>query len=285
MMGDFPRTTVGGRSTSRMLIGSNWFLGFSHCTAAKDAFLHEHFADHRRIADIIEVFFRAGVDTLIANISHDLFYHAVLEAQERTGVEAIVISTPGLPTTKRTALDGFDMDAVKPILDLEAERGAAFCMPHTSTTDLMVDKCSREVRQMAEVCAAIRERGMIPGLSTHLPETIIYADETGLDVATYVCIYNLMGFLMPLEVDWTQHIIHAAQKPVLTIKPLAAGQVRPLQGLTFAWNTLRDQDMVAVGCMTPREAAEVIELSLDILSHRTSQLELQVTRSKATVMA
>jgi len=284
-MGDFPRTTVGGRSTSRMLIGSNWFLGFSHCTAAKDAFLHEHFADHRRIADIIEVFFRAGVDTLIANISHDLFYHAVLEAQERTGVEAIVISTPGLPTTKRTALDGFDMDAVKPILDLEAERGAAFCMPHTSTTDLMVDKCSREVRQMAEVCAAIRERGMIPGLSTHLPETIIYADETGLDVATYVCIYNLMGFLMPLEVDWTQHIIHAAQKPVLTIKPLAAGQVRPLQGLTFAWNTLRDQDMVAVGCMTPREAAEVIELSLDILSHRTSQLELQVTRSKATVMA
>jgi len=284
-MSAFPRTDVGGVSASRMLIGSNWFLGFSHCTAAKDAFLHEHFADHQRIADIIEVFFRAGVDTLIANISNDLFYHAVLEAEQRTGVEAVVISTPTLPTTKRTALDGFDTGEVSRILDLEAERGAAFCMPHTTTTDQMVDRCSREVRQMAPVCAAIRERGMIPGLSTHLPETIIYADQTGLDVATYVCIYNLLGFLMPLEVDWTQRIIHGAKNPVLTIKPLAAGQVRPLQGLTFAWNSLRDQDMVAVGCMTPREAAEVIELSLDVLARRPSQLELQTTRSKSSVMA
>jgi hypothetical protein len=36
----------------------------------------------------------------------------------------------------------------------------------------------------------IRKRGMIPGLSTHMPETIPYADESDLDIGTYIQIYN-----------------------------------------------------------------------------------------------
>jgi hypothetical protein len=35
--------------------------------------------------------------------------------------------------------------------------------------------------------------------------------------------------------------------------------------------------------MTPREAAELIERSLDLLSRRASTVPLQETRSKATV--
>ena len=59
----------------------------------------------------------------------------------------------------------------------------------------------------------------------------------------------------------------------MTIKPFAAGQIRPLQGLTFVWNTLRPQDMVTVGTMSPREAAEVIEMSMGILERRTINAE------------
>ena len=282
-MGSFPRTTVGGQSLSRMIIGTNWFLGWSHCTAAKDAFIKEHFADYKKVADIIEVFLRAGVDTIMGLVNTPILPEAIEEAQQRTGVKAIVVQTPQFPTNARTPFDGFDVGEVERVLDEVCQHETAICMPHTCTTDVMVDKCTREVRQMDLVCEKIRERGMIPGLSTHVPETIIYADDTGLDVETYIAIYNLMGFLMPLEVDWVNRIIHGAKKPVMTIKPFAAGQIRPLQGLTFSWNSLRDQDMVTVGTMTPREAAELIELSLDILSRRPSELELQRTRSKATV--
>jgi len=136
---------------------------------------------------------------------------------------------------------------------------------------------------MEAICRMIRERGMIPGLSTHMPETIVYADETGLDVETYISIYNSMGFLMQVEVDWVAHIIRNAHKPVLTIKPMAAGQLRPFQALTFVWNTIRPQDMVAVGTMSPKEAAEVIEISLGILESRDSTIALQETRSKGGV--
>jgi hypothetical protein len=132
-------------------------------------------------------------------------------------------------------------------------------------------------------CRMIRERGMTPGLSTHMPETIIYADETGLDVETYLAVYNAAGFLMHLEAEWVRRIIWNAKHPVVTVKPLAAGRLTPLVGLAFGWATIRDIDMVAVGTSSPDEAREVIEISLSIFERRLEDLELQRTRSKATV--
>jgi hypothetical protein len=161
--------------------------------------------------------------------------------------------------------------------------GATFCLPHQCVTDALVDRCTRRIRRMDQICAAIREYGMIPGLSTHMPESVTYADESDLDVETYIQIYNSYGFMMQVEVDWVQRIITGAKKPVMTIKPLAAGHLRPLQGLTFVWNTIRPQDMVTIGCMSPREANEVIEMSMAMLEHRTANVKLQETRSKQSV--
>ncbi len=282
-MNAFPMTTVGDLSLSRMIIGTNWFLGWSHTSRAKDAFIRETFADYRKIADVLEVFFKAGVNTALGLVNSPLFSQAVREAEQRTGVKGIIISTPSFPTDENTPVDGFDPGEVDRILDEQVELGAAICMPHTSTTDVMVDRCTRKIRKMDIISRKIRERGMVPGLSTHLPETIIYADETGFDTETYISMYNAMGFLMTVEVDWINRVIHNAKKPVMTIKPFAAGQIRPFQGLNFVWNTLRDIDMVTVGTMTPREAVEVIEMSLGILERRHTVPELQVTRSKATL--
>jgi len=273
-----------------MIIGTNWFLGWSHCTAAKDRFIKERLRERKQIADILEVFFNAGVDTIMAPPRHAVLREAVEEAQDRTGVKAIVVSTPAIRVLPHHLHKGFGCDEVNRILDAEAAGGATFCLPHQSTTDALVDRVTREIRQMAQLCGMIRERGLIPGLSTHMPESIVYADETGLDVETYISIYNAMGFMMQVEVDWTARIIRGARKPVMTIKPMAAGQLRPLQALAFVWSTLRPQDMVTVGTMTPDEAREVIDLSLEFLegeprstAGKPSQVELQETRSKASL--
>jgi len=282
-MNKFPRTMVGGISVSRMLIGTNWFLGWSHCTAAKDAYIKENIADRKKIADILEVFFRSGVDTIMGQITVAPLADAIKEAEDRTGVKCVIVSTPGLPSDAATLVNGFDTKEVARILDEQVKLGCTICMPHQNTTDVMVDRCARKIRQMDTVCKMTRERGMVPGLSTHMPETIVYADESGLDVETYIAMYNSMGFLMQIEVDWVSRIIHEARKPVMVIKPLAAGQLRPFQGLTFVWNTIRPQDMVTIGTMSPKEAAEVIEISASILESRNMRIDLQVTRSKGAV--
>ncbi len=282
-MSKFPRTNVGGVSLSRMIIGTNWFLGYSHTSRSKDDYIKAMVKDRKKIADILEVYFKSGVDTIMGLINVVPLADAIKEAEDRTGVKCIVVSTPGFPVTPKSPVEGFNNKECIQILDDMQKLGATFCLPHQGATDSMVDKCTREVRQYKPLCKLIRERGMIPGLSTHMPEAIIYADETKLDVETYIAIYNSMGFLMHVEVDWISKVIQNAKKPVMTIKPMAAGQLRPFQALNFVWNTIRPQDMVTVGTMTPDEAKELIELSLSILEHRQAKVELQETRSKSSI--
>jgi hypothetical protein len=124
---------------------------------------------------------------------------------------------------------------------------------------------------------------MAPCFGTHMPETIVYADENGIDVDTHITPYNLQGFLMQIEVDRIARTIQNAKHPVMTIKPMAAGQIRPFQALSFVWNTIRPCEMVMAGTKSPKEAAELAELSRSIFDKRQANLELQETRSKASV--
>lgn len=281
-MDGFPRTEVGGVSLPRMIIGTNWFLGYSHCTGARDRLIKD-LLDPKKMADIIEVFMNAGVDAIMGLMTIPKLVDAVKEARDRTGKDLILISTPGFPNTAKGTEGGVDLDEAKRILDAEAAIASTFVMPHQGTTDNLVDRTTRSIRKMDRLCELIRERGMIPGLSTHMPESIVYADETGLDVESYVCLYNAMGFLMQVEVDWIAQVIHTARKPVMTIKPMAAGQIRPFQAFAFVWNTIRACDMVTVGTMTPDEAAECIELSLSFIEGRYKRVTLQETRSKESI--
>jgi hypothetical protein len=281
---EFPRTTVGNISVSRMIVGTNWFLGYTHCTHAKSKSTERIVTNTQSIAEIIEVFLNYGVDTIMCPHTTTCMFDAIQEAEQRAGRKMVIISTPSFTTTPRTPFDGFDLAEAARILDDMAAKGVSICMPHTSTTDVMVDKCTRQVRQMDVLCRMIRERGMVPGLSTHIPETVVYADESGLDVETYIQPFNLMGYLMQLEVDWVGRLIQNAQKPVITIKTMAAGQIRPYQAMVFTWNAIRDCDMVTVGTMAPEEAQELVEMSLEILERRPVLGELQKTRSKSTVL-
>ena len=284
-MSAFPRTEVGGLSVSRMVVGTNWFLGYTHSTPGQSRWVNRLVTNREAIADIIEVFLKGGVDTIMCPHTTTCMYEAIQEAEQRVGSKMIIIETPGFPTDKRTPFDGFDIGECERILDEEVKKGVSISMPHTSVTDVMVDKCLREVRQMDTICKLIRDRGMIPGLSTHIPETVVYADETGLDVETYIQPFNLMGFLMQIEVDWVARLIQKAKKPVMTIKTMAAGQIRPYQAMTFTWNAIRDCDMVTVGTMAPEEAQELMDMSLEVLERRPMSMELQKTRSKASVLS
>jgi hypothetical protein len=276
-MDEFPRTIVGGVSVSRMIIGTNWLLGWSHTSAAKDAFI-KSFQTRKSIADTLSVYLERGVDTVMGPI-HPLLVEALAEAEDRTGRRAIRIFTPVFNVLP----DGPPEKEPEPVFDRCREAGATFCMPHQAVTDVLLDRMFGVIRDIGRYTALIRERGMIPGLSTHLPETVVIADKTGIDVETYLQIYNAAGFLMTVEADWVMRVITNAKKPVMTIKPLAAGKLLPPVGLAFVWNTIRDCDMVTIGAATPDEAREVIDLSLDFLERRLPKHELQWTRSKMSL--
>ena len=270
----FPRTVVGGVSLPRLICGSNAMLGYSHISLARDRFIKELFDTPAKIAKVVEVFVKHGCDAFLSS-PNEMARQALDEVEQRTGKKIIWISTPGAT----------NLEDWKKAVETCVKQRATFCLPHQGTTDLRLDRIKECLNpELTEFLSIARKAGLIPGLSTHTPEGVVISDKSNADVETYIQIYNAAGFMCQVETDWVAKIINEAKKPVITIKPLAAGKLLPPTGFEFVWSTIRKCDMVCVGAMSVYEAEEDIELSLACLEKRKANVELQFTRSKQSLM-
>ena len=261
----FPRTTVAGVSLSRMIIGTNWILGWSHRSPAADQQIKNRFPGGNEVFPLLKTFLDEGVDTIMGPLQQErVMQEGVREAQERTGRKMVLIDTPIINVDDN---ENARREA-RAIIRRSRECGAALCLLHHSSVEQLVNKNLHKIPRLDDYTDMIRQEGMIPGLSAHMPELITYSDDNGYDVETYIQIYNCMGFMMQVEIETVASIIHHAKKPVMTIKPMAAGRTTPYVGLNFSWNTIRPCDMVTVGCTHPDEAAEDIEISRAALERR-----------------
>jgi len=282
MSNPFPRTTVAGVSLSRMIIGTNWMLGYSHTTAAADESIRSRNCGTDAIADILEAFLGSGVDTIMVEMrGRRTMRDALKRTEDRTGKRIVRIDTPVInvddtPAARREA---------EAAIAESARNGATFCLPHHSSVEQLVLKNSRAIPRLPDYLSMVRDHGMIPGLSAHMPELVVFSDLNRYDVETYIQIYNCAGFLMQVEIKYVHSIIWSARKPVMTIKPMAAGRVSPFVGLTFAFATIRECDMVTVGCLTPQEAREDIEIGMAALERRPPLLAGRGSVHKTPIMA
>ncbi len=277
----FPRTMVGGLSLPRMIIGSNWMAGYSHTTVAADNMIKNRFASKEAVADMIEIYLEYGIDAVMGLLeSTPVLAEGIQLAQERTGKRLIVIDTPILNVDNSAQARA----EARKTIHHSKELGATFCFPHHVCGEQLVNKNERSITRLPDYLAMIREEGMIPGLSAHMPELVVYSDANEYDVETYIQLYNCMGFLMQVEVEYIHGVIHNAKKPVMTIKSMAAGRVSPFVGLTFSYATLRPCDMVTVGCFTPEEIHEDVEIALAALERRAPNLAGRSSPKKSEIM-
>ena len=280
-MKNFPRTTVDGVSLSRMIIGTNWILGYSHTSSAADGLIRRLNSTPESIAATFGVFLASGVDTVMGPFTNNQpLIDAVKMAEDASGKKMIIVDTPAFnvddtPEGRREA---------EKTIAASRKSGARFCLPHHASAEQLVNKNKRTIERLPDYLKMIRDQGMIPGLSCHMPELVIYSDMNGYDVQTYIQIYNCASFLMQIEVEFIHKVIWGAKKPVMTIKSMAAGRVSPFVGLTFSWHTIRPVDMVTVGCLTPQEAAEDIEISMAALENRPPDLEGRSSPAKTEIM-
>jgi hypothetical protein len=277
----FPRTNVENISLSRMIIGTNWILGYSHTSSSADKFIKHCNRSPEAIADIIEVFLYSDIDTIMGPLSSNMhLLDGIKIAEDRTGKGVIKVDTPIINVDDNETARKEAENTIK----LSRKNGASLCLPHHSSAEQLVNKNKKTIDRLPDYLAMIRENDMVPGLSAHMPELVVYSDLNNYDVQTYIQIYNCVGFLMQVEVEYIHKIIWSAKKPVMIIKPMAAGRVSPFVGLTFVWNTIRPCDMVTVGCLTPDEAAEDIEISMAALEHRLPMLEGRSSPNKTSIM-
>jgi len=271
-MSQFPRTNIGGLDISRLVIGTNPFCGASHFSLARDKFLRRYFTPDR-IGELVAHCANQGLNALIAGPSPQ--YMEILRQVERsTGKHIVYIATPA----------GVTLDELREGIDQAADLGCELCWPHSTFTDSALNIREDRIEGAPEALAYIRKRGMIPGWSTHRPETVVISDRQGYDVDGYIQIFNATGFLCAVETDWARKIIREAAKPVLCIKPLAAGRLLPPTGLDYVFGNIKSADAVAIGMMSIEEADEDIAIARQCIARQSPQVELQYTRSKETLL-
>jgi hypothetical protein len=251
-----------------MIMGSNWLLGWSHTTAAAGDFIWETNGSAAAISRIACAYLENGIDAILIPYNPDgrceILFDGLKDAEERMGHKIIKIVTvsPDVSDTPEARKSAEGM--IRQMKNL----GADFTLIFHAAVEELLDKHTRRIDRRPDYLYMIRDCGMIPGLSAHMPEVLVYADQNGYDVETYIQIYNCMGFLMQVEVENIHNIIWNAKRPVMTIKPMAAGRVTPFVGLTFSFNTIREQDMVACGAFTPPQVFEDAETALAAIEHR-----------------
>jgi len=277
----FPRTMAGGVSLPRMIIGSNWILGYSHTSAAADTQIKNRFNTKEAVAELLETYLEYGIDAMMCPLAgSDVLLDGIRLAQERTGKKLIIIDTPILNVDDSQAA----RTEAKQTIETSRKLGATFCMPHHVCAEQLVNKNKRTMDRLPDYLSMVREADMIPGLSAHMPELVVYSDLNEYDVETYIQIYNCMGFLMQVEIEYIHKVIWQAKKPVMTIKAMAAGRVSPFVGLTFSYATLRPCDMVTVGGHTREEVLEDIEIALAAIERRPPDLEGRNSPKKSDIM-
>ena len=281
MLPQFPRTAVDGISLSLMIIGTNWLLGWSHTSVSADQMIKQRYDSCEKFKPVLETYLAYGVDTIMAPFAASPeLVRAIKETEQKCGRELIMVDTPWVNVTDTP--EG-RREAEQTIRESK-ERGAKICLIHHAFAEQLVNKNLGQIVRLDDYTKMIRDAGMVPGLSAHMPEMVVYSDQNGYDVQTYIQIFNCMGFLMQVEVENVARIIHAAKHPVMTIKPLAAGRTTPYVGLTFSFSAIRECDMVTVGTSTPLEAAEDIEIAAAAIERRFPDLEARSSPYKQRVL-
>jgi len=279
-MSQFPRTMIGSVSVPRMIIGTNWILGFSHKSMAASAHIREVNNEAIAVAAQFDAYMEHGInavlgpmvgplvsrggDGLVGGGQANVIVDAAKMAEDKWGQEVILIPTTDLCTDDTK--EGREL--ARKQVAAAAEIGAKICYISFSTIDQLINLKTRRIERLDDYTSMVREAGMIPMIGNHNYQAIAFADAGENDVEAYLTPYNMAGFYMHAEVEDVYRTIHNAKKPVMAIKAMAAGRVTPFVGLTFDYATLRPQDMVINGAMTALEAKEDIEISLAAIEHR-----------------
>src|SRR5690554_3859701 len=143
----FPRTSVGGVSVSRMIIGTNWILGYSHTSPAADKMIKNRHSTQEMITDILQTYLSYGVDTIIGPFAgNQHLVNAIKEAENITGKKMIIIDTPIINVDDNARA----RKEAESVIAHSKEIGATFCLPHHSSVEQLVNKNTQTIQRLPD---------------------------------------------------------------------------------------------------------------------------------------
>jgi hypothetical protein len=221
-----PQIALGTHAVSRLILGANPINGGSHLSRFVNQQMRRYFTEER-IQELLGRCEELGINTWQSGPGRNLdayqAYRAVGGAMHYISLARHDPDHPGL-------------------LAQLAAAGVIATAHHGEVTDVMWKQ--GEIARVREYCKAIRDVGMLVGISTHIPEVVDHVVSEGWDVDFFMCcVYErhrtseeleaLLGHvpLPPREVYLEEdpprmfRVMRQADQPCLAFKILAAGRL------------------------------------------------------------
>jgi len=250
-----PTFQVEDRSFTRLILGHNPFLGYSYIGRARSLEYEERFSSFEPIRDVLLAAIGRGVRSMMLSTGHprgEDIARAIEAAQSQTGVQLsnIVIINPDF----------------RDHLSFLRRVNCQVCLVHGQNTDSLFWRAEWTFRpEFAELLAAIRAEGFVPGMSTHNGgETVPVAER--FDVTVINTPINKLAWRMCPCVEEVLGAVRVSSRKIIAMKPLAMGRIAPEEGMTYI-GTVPGVDGVVVGIGTPAEAEETFEAGARALAN------------------
>jgi hypothetical protein len=140
--------------------------------------------------------------------------------------------------------------------------GADICIIHSQFVDRL--SSGSEIKGLQYMADEIHAAGLLAGISTHKNSTIELCEKK-YDIDVYLYPMNMLGFVYPgydgnETVKERLDLIKNTDKQFIVMKILAAGRIPPKEGLEFALDNIKDNDIITLGIGSLEEAQESIDI-------------------------
>lgn len=243
-MPTLPTTRIGTVEVSRLLCGSNPFLGYSYRSGAHDAWQRRTMTPER-IAQILEKCLEVGVTGMLGNYDDDETLAKARDlCEKRVGAAPTWIAyTHGGPPRQIETIDRLADLGASGIYIQGGTVDSCFSYNFVGGLEYGAGDHFDDVLPWLE---RIRERGCVAGLGTHRPGIVEIAEQRGYGAEFYITPLNYTGTYC--EYPDAVRVINTVAKPFITIKTLGGRpRVSPEEGFTAAFTALKRTDCVAVG--------------------------------------
>ncbi len=260
-----PKIALGNLQISRLLCGTNPFLGIyhGHLWRTIRGFLRFRKDKAGKIADIMLYLLQNhGVNACVSS-PRDAIAEAIQIVEREAGERFYWFCSP---SNSRITAKGLEPDIIQQV-QWCADHEVAVCGPHRSFTDNNLDTSKREITGLQPVLDKIKDLGMIPMLSCHYHEVLKIAEEKYPDVRLVIQPFNPIGRYSDLQPGELEQVIQSTKLQVLNIKPLGAGRVSPREGLKFCFSKIKPNDFVTIGSASMAQAIENGLIAEEILNH------------------
>jgi len=232
---------IGEHEISRMVCGSNPFNARSHFSDARDAEYAARFGD-QAVGRVLDRALELGLNTY-ENSASARAWEAVCRLRGRTSQAVHFIGSTRIDETSA-------MRSHSQKLQFLIDRRAELCVIHAQVAEQ--EGQGDEIPGLARMLDKIHAAGLLAGVSAHRIATVERCERKGYSVDCYLFPLNPIGFVYP---GYDGHetpqergaLIRSVAKPFVLMKTLAAGRVPPAEGLPFAAEHAKPNDLVSIG--------------------------------------